>query len=178
MQSVAIATAIAVLLSGCSPDGKDAQLLEGVNIVDVESGEIIPDRDIFIANGKITAIFPSGEEAGLPSRITKVPLRGRYVLPGLVDMHVHVDHSNVPMVFPAYGVTTVLNMRGDMSHLELRDGIATDARWRSSFYTAADYMEGWPQDFSFTVGFDGVDDLSAAVKRRKSDGYDFLKIYK
>jgi len=100
------------------------------------------------------------------------------VVTGLVDMHVHVDHSNVPMVFPAYGVTTVLNMRGDMSHLELRDGIATDARWRSSFYTAADYMEGWLQDFSFTVEFDSVDDLSAAVKRRKSDGYDFLKIYK
>lgn len=63
----------------------------------------------------------------LPPDATRIDGRGRYLLPGLEDAHVHLfDESSIPdfAMYLASGVTTIRNMQGAPLHLRLRDEIA------------------------------------------------------
>lgn len=90
-----------------------------VTIVDVEHGRTIGPRTVLIADGRIAAIgMPA--ESRVPDGALRVDGHGRFVIPGLVDMHVHLfnNASHRPPntwafpLFVANGVTAVREMAG------------------------------------------------------------------
>lgn len=82
-----------------------------VTIVDVQDGENIPHQSVIMQNGYIT-------EIGLTSNIrldkntTVIDATGKYVIPGLWDMHVHLEFAGKDVLpyFVANGVTGVRDM--------------------------------------------------------------------
>lgn len=114
--------------------------LEGVTVIDVVSGARLPDQVVVVRDGRIAAVTPRrGWRASARTRV--IALRGRYVIPGLWDMHVEealplwtaapID-SNADFFHPlllAYGVTGVRDVAGPMPVLRAwREAIARGER--------------------------------------------------
>lgn len=93
--------------------------LEGARIVTMRGDEVIPEGDILIENNRIVAVGPSSTmDAPADARVMDV--RGKTIIPGLVDVHAH-PRSGAQMVpdaawnianHLAYGVTTTRNPSG------------------------------------------------------------------
>ncbi|MDA0748027.1 MAG: amidohydrolase family protein [bacterium] len=62
-----------------------SQILTGAHIIPGDGQDPIPNARIEIENGRITSLTPNG-----PSTASTLDLEGRYLLPGLIDTHVHI----------------------------------------------------------------------------------------
>ncbi|MQA08358.1 MAG: amidohydrolase family protein [Pseudonocardiaceae bacterium] len=63
-------------------------LLDNATVLDVEAGELLPDRRVLVRDGEIAEV--GGREVTAPPDTRVVDLAGRTLLPGLIDAHVHV----------------------------------------------------------------------------------------
>jgi len=86
-------------------------------IVDVTGGPAVQDQTVVIDRGRITGIGPAATTA-IPAGADVVDATGRYLIPGLWDMHAHswTDRQTRENIFPlyvAFGVTGVRDMTAD-----------------------------------------------------------------
>ncbi|MFQ5792125.1 MAG: amidohydrolase family protein, partial [Acidobacteriota bacterium] len=77
--------------------------LTHVNVVDVRSGDIARDVTVVLRDGKIASV---GAGEG-PADAEVIDLKGRYLLPGLMDAHTHLDDLSAARRALESGVTTV-----------------------------------------------------------------------
>lgn len=149
-------------------------VLTDARVVDVEEGRVLPNRALVIEDGRIVSV---GAEDGLaPSdAAVALDLDGRYVAPGLADMHVHVDAGATPLLL-TNGVTTVRVMMGTEDALAWK-AAAEDAPgaalrvWVTGPLLAGDPVP-WPHELIETP-----EAGRASVVRQADAGYDFVKIY-
>lgn len=187
--------AAAALLAACSPDAPespvdragspeqrlhadptdDVAAFVGVTVVPMDRERLLPDQTVLVAEGLITGIGPSAEVA-VPPDATRIDGRGKFLMPGLAEMHAHIPGSgnrryaeNVLYLYVANGVTTIRGMAGDPLHLELRERIATGRLPGPTIYAAAPGISG---DNAPTPA-----DAERAVGARLEDGYDLLKVF-
>ena len=104
--------------------------------------------------------------------------QGKYVMPGLSDMHMHIDHPDILNVNLAYGITTVMNYRGLPEHLILKEASSRNEIFSPHIYTTGDYMEGYPATMPGFMSFDKAEDARESVRTQKEKGYDFIKVYR
>ncbi len=106
-------------------------VLNGVTIVDTRTGALKPNQAIVIDGGKIVRIGNAGIfETGGTAKL--VDARGKYVVPGFMDMHIHaVDSANLhPSFFPlliANGVTAFREESVTPANVELGKKVNEDA---------------------------------------------------
>ena len=170
---------IITLAIGCAPDRENVRfdlVLLGGNVIDVASGETLRNRDIWIIGDRIDSITPGGEKK-VPQGTETIDVRNHYVVPGLVDAHVHLDHVDELELYTALGVTTVFNMRGLPRHLEWRDAIARGELDGPTIYTAGDYMDGYPPYMQPLMSFDNPEEAAISVREQRDAGYDMIKVY-
>jgi imidazolonepropionase-like amidohydrolase len=88
--------------------------LTHVNVVEMQRGSILRDQTVVIADGRIASVGPTSG-ATIPRGTVQRSYRGRYVIPGLWDMHAHLGMSgrNSLGLYLANGVTGVRDMGGD-----------------------------------------------------------------
>jgi imidazolonepropionase-like amidohydrolase len=105
----------------------DKVILEHVEIIDGTGAAPIPDQNISIAAGKITAISPGADESAIDGT-TILNLRGYSVMPGIVGMHNHLFYLAVPNLRPdgSYDRPTVFSqMSFSAPRLYLANGVTT-----------------------------------------------------
>ncbi len=111
------------LLAGCASatigsSATDADLvITRVSVVDVEQGALVPGQDVLIKATRIIGVVPQGKTQ-LPTGVRTVDGRGRYLIPGLWDMHVHLHGSGNPTgvelpLLVAHGTTGVRVLNAD-----------------------------------------------------------------
>ena len=113
-----IIVATLLMVSACS-DPADL-IIHDANIVDVETGEIQQNKSIEIRDGEIAGIYD--QQADLAADET-INASGKYVIPGLWDMHVHfrggdslaAENKALLDLYVANGVTTVRDAGGDLT---------------------------------------------------------------
>lgn len=119
-------------------------LIRNANIVDVKSGEILTRRSILIHGDRIQLIAPS-----IPARRAEiVDARGKYVIPGLWDMHVHLwyKQNQFPM-FLAWGITGVRDMGSNLDQVKRwRGEIKSGALLGPHIETCGPPVDGAPSD--------------------------------
>ena len=95
-----------------------------VSVVDVDAGRILDDRTVIIEGSRIHSVGPGS--APVPADATVVDGRGRFLMPGLWDMHVHLGmagRSSLALLL-ANGVTGVRDMGGGFDQVRSwRDSI-------------------------------------------------------
>lgn len=117
----------AFLVTQAAADTAASTALTGVTLIDGTGAAPQPGQTILLKGERISAIFPDGSQA-LASDVTRVDLTGRYVIPGLIDTHVHVAtdpskedtrvRSERRLKKALYGgVTAVRDMAGDVRTL-------------------------------------------------------------
>jgi len=98
-------------------------LLNGVTIVDTQTGKLTRNQSVAIDNGKIAQIARAGAiKAGAGTKV--IDARGKYLAPGYLDMHVHSLNDADPTasleLMLANGVTGVRQMSGSPELLQRR----------------------------------------------------------
>ncbi|MDB3899657.1 amidohydrolase family protein [Luminiphilus sp.] len=64
-------------------------IIKGANLLDVMTGELVKDHVVLVNDGRIARISPT-RSADLPAGVDVIDLQGHTLLPGLIDMHVHL----------------------------------------------------------------------------------------
>ena len=108
----AFCAAIALWTTACAGTQQRPTLaIEHVTVVDVVDGRLSPDQTVLISGRRIQSVSASGE-VRVTGGTELLDGRGRYLIPGLWDMHVHVDLADLPILV-AFGITGVRDMGGD-----------------------------------------------------------------
>ena len=81
--------------------------------------EVRTSQTVVVRDGWITAVGPTGQ-ATYPAGATVVDGAGRFLIPGLSDMHAHVYSEAELLLYVAHGVTRIRNMWGSHTALAMR----------------------------------------------------------
>ncbi len=151
--------------------------IKNVHVISMDSPEIIYNQNVLIENSVIKKIMPDSYFS-VPPNTTIINGNNKYLIPGLSDMHMHIDHPDILKVNLAFGITSVMNYRGLPEHLELREKANTNQIFSPNIYTTGDYMEGYPATFPGFLSFNSPEEAKLSVRKQKELGYDFIKVYR
>ncbi len=148
----------------------------GATVLPMDREGELRDATVLVAGGRIMAVGPAAEVA-VPEGAQVVDGHGRFLMPGLVDMHVHTWFPTDLPLFVANGVTTVRNMFGAPLHVGWRDEIAAGRLFGPTLVTAGPIVDGDPPVWPGSRVVTTPDDARAAVREHVEGGYDFVKVY-
>lgn len=153
-----------------------------VNVIPMDRERILRDQTVIVREGRIAEIGDASK-VRVPSDAVRVEARGKYLIPGLVDMHTHLMSDDAfpdelapdeLRIMVANGVTTVRFMIGTPELLVLRSRAAAGEIVAPTIYVASPHLTGREQGNDFVVNT--PDEAREAVRRSKAAGYDFIKI--
>ncbi|MEO8452592.1 MAG: amidohydrolase family protein, partial [Gemmatimonadota bacterium] len=155
------------------PDSTAVVAFVDVNVVPMDQERLLERQTVVVRSGRIVSIGPVATTA-IPLGAIRVDGRGKYLLPGLADMHTHLRESEAEnsaqlRVFLANGVTTILSLRGIPQHIELRRRVAGGEVLGPTIYTSGPFVN--------EPDVKTPDDVEQAVVEQKRAGYDFIKIH-
>jgi len=159
---------------GAQEVGTEPTVFMHVSVLTMESDSALHDRAVVVEDGRITWIGPS-DDVEFPDGARRIEAAGRWLMPGLADMHVHMDASDIPL-FLANGVTTVREMNGSDRHVALRDSIERGLRPGPRMLIASSLLAGEEQPWRHEL----IEDAQAAyaiAHAAREAGYDYLKVY-
>ena len=140
------------------------------------TGPIVRDATVVISDGRIASIG----SAGPPPSAEIVDGRGKFVIPGLWDMHVHLSWSTSSAlpVFVANGVTTVRDMGSTLGEIDdWRTRIAAGLLTGPRIFRVGPILNG--QSFNKYQMVPGNPDETRGVARAlKYIGVDFIKVHR
>jgi Amidohydrolase family len=150
-------------------------VLTNVNIVSMDSNRVIYNQNIFLNQGKIVNI--TSDTIPINNEYKILEAKGKYILPGLIDMHAHIfDRTDLPQ-YLSYGVTTVRNMMGFPMHLRWKKQWESNQFPGSRLITASPTLNSGNDTGPFHKNIDTPDEARLAVEKYADAGYDFIKVY-
>ena len=144
-----------------------------VTVVPMDRERVIEHQTVIVRDGRIASISPAATTR-VPADAQRIDGRGRFLMPGLAEMHGHVPAQSGPfaeatmLMFVANGITTVRGMQGSPYHLELRDAISRGELLGPTFYAAGPQLDARRAATPAAA--------VAAVLEQKAAGFDLLKI--
>jgi cytosine/adenosine deaminase-related metal-dependent hydrolase len=159
-----------------SADPPSAIAVVGVNVVPMDGERVIPRQTVLVRGDRIVAVGMT-DDVAVPNGALRIDGSGQYIVPGLVDAHVHLsrtmswaparpDFGDGPL-YLANGVTTVINLGGSPEQLEWRRRVAAGALIGPTIYTSGEFINeprmATPQQ------------IEDAVRAQKAAGYDLVK---
>ncbi len=171
--SAVLAVLAAVACGSKRPTGV---ALVGATLIDGSGGPTRPDAVIVVRGGKIEAVS-SRAEFSLPKNTTEIDLRGKWIVPGLIDAHAHVAPWALPR-YLAWGVTTVRDVHGAKDTiLALRQLANLGGISSPRIYSAGAMIDGRPTTYADAIGVDDGSDARKAVDQLSVAGVDYIKVY-
>jgi imidazolonepropionase-like amidohydrolase len=163
-------------LAACRRSSPDGVALVGATLFDGSGGPLLSNSVVVVRGGRIESV---GTRAGfqLPARTREVDVTGRWIIPGLIDAHAHVEPWALPR-YLAWGVTTVRDVHGTLdSVLRLRARVNLGAVAGPRIYSAGAMIDGLPTTYPDAIGANSPRDARKAVDRLVNAGADLIKVY-
>jgi imidazolonepropionase-like amidohydrolase len=156
-----------------------ALAITNTTVIDCTGAAAKPNTTVLVDNGRITAVEPS-DGLELPAGARVVDGRGRFLIPGLWDMHGHLTDATED-AFPLLimnGVTGVRDMGGDLARIDRwREEIKTGARVGPTIIRAGPFVDGPKDGVTNRLTVSTVDEARRAVRELESNGVDFIKVH-
>jgi imidazolonepropionase-like amidohydrolase len=172
-----------------------ATAILGATVVPLDRPGTLPGWGVLVRDGTVVEMRPA-EELPIPDGAEIVRAEGRYLLPGFVDMHVHIGFpallqpadsldreslieecaQDLPL-YLANGVTTVRNMSGAPFHLRLAAEIEAGRVLGPRLRTTSPILDGSPPVWSFSPEITDPSQARGAVKGIRDEGYEAIKVY-
>jgi imidazolonepropionase-like amidohydrolase len=162
--------------AGCRQSPPDGIALLGATLLDGSGGPPLPDATVVVRRGRVESV---GTRSGftLPPRTTAIDVSGRWIMPGLIDAHGHIERWALPR-YLAWGVTTVRDLHGQIdSILHLRHEVNLGAVRGPRIYSAGAMIDGLPTTYPDALGANTPQDARRAVDRLVNAGADLIKVY-
>jgi imidazolonepropionase-like amidohydrolase len=140
----------------------------------MDSEHVLRNQTVLVKNGSIVAVDDANKVA-IPSDAMVIDGSGKYLLPGLADMHVHTAPSDF-LLFLANGITTVREMNGSADHLKWRAQLASGELLGPHLFVASTMIAGEKQRYRHVL-VTTPDEAAKVVKEFAVQGYDFIKVY-
>jgi imidazolonepropionase-like amidohydrolase len=167
-----------LLLSALSCIAQAAEppvLFRNATVITMDGGSVLAKHDLLVQDGRIAQISPTGT-ASAPEGTTVVDGTGRFLLPGLAEMHAHIPGpepagyaEDLLTLFAAHGITTIRGTLGQPLHLELRSRIERGELIGPRLFTSGPSINGNTAPDAATA--------ERMVREQKAAGYDFLKLH-
>jgi hypothetical protein len=171
--TLVLALAASCALAAQTPPQETTSITH-VIVIDVTTGKKLPDQTVVLQAGRILSVSASGSANPPQGRIFDV--HGSFLIPGLWDMHVHIqDLEDLPL-YIANGVTGVRLMFGARDTNELRAKLATVPVSPEIIFGSA-IVDGDPPVWPGSIIVNKPDEARRTVDNIKSGGADFVKIY-
>jgi imidazolonepropionase-like amidohydrolase len=185
VSGLALLVSSAILLAcSCSSAPPPSLAISHVTLIDGTGAAALPDMTVLVADERIAAIGPS-KSLFVPRGTKTLDATGKFLMPGLVDMHAHLTGASEPtgsreFILPlllANGITTVRDMGGDLDALlMLRHEIESGKLQAPQIFFAGPYLDGSPPFFQpslvVTNSAEAADDVHSLISR----GTDFIKV--
>jgi imidazolonepropionase-like amidohydrolase len=139
----------------------------------------LPRQSVIVEGERISRIGPANTTR-IPPNAVQIDGRGKFVIPGLADMHVHLEYFDKPdflALFVVNGVTFVRNMDGRSFILDWKRRAAAGSLMSPRISTAGPLLDGNPPVRPDNTVVATADEARAAVNLQASTGYDFVKTY-
>jgi len=165
-----------ILISILQLNAQERILIKGANLIQVEPFKVLDNHDVLIEGSIISEISPL-IQLNESDSVTTIKANGKYLIPGLVDSHVHMDQwatgaiFSDSLIYTLNGVTTVLNLRGNHEVLALRDALKQNKNegLHPNLYTSGRFIN---QPY-----FNSPEEVEAEVTAQYDAGYDIIKMH-
>ncbi len=155
-------------------------MITNVSLLAADGESMIPGQSILLQKGKIAAI---GTQLTAPENTTLVDGSGKFLIPGLVDSHVHLEDSpNDLLLYLANGITHVRDMGGVTKYLTWRQQLRQDFVGPDIYITSekVNSLSGIEAIFnSWTrtrINISSPAQANQLVEELKNEGFDAIKI--
>jgi imidazolonepropionase-like amidohydrolase len=153
----------------------DMLVFRNVNVIPMTNDKVLTGQNVIVENGRIVSI--GRQLAKLPDGTKVIDGTGRYLAPGLAEMHGHIPPPNAPpnvvddtlFEYVAAGITTVRGMLGHPGQLALRERSAKGEIAAPNLYLAGPSFNG--------NSVNSVEDAVKKVRDQKREGWDLLKVH-
>jgi len=171
------------LVLACVSRKPDGIALVGGTLIDGSGGPPLPHSAVVVRGGRIESVG-TADGFTLPPRTTQLNVSGHWIIPGLIDGHVHLIDPQAGVLawsiprYLAWGVTTVRDAHGPSKRIfALRDELNQGRRLGPRMYAAGAMIDGAPATYPDAMEAQRPADARRAVDRLVSDGADFIKLY-
>ena len=152
-------------------------LITHVNVVSVADGRLVQDSTVSISGDTITGVTPYSTP---PRDAQVVDGSGRFLIPGLWDMHAHTEATGESwlQLYVANGVTGIRDMGSSVDViLGLRDATASGRLLGPRIFAAGPILDNAPGDWPFRLRVKTAEEGRAAVQMLKRRGVDLIKVH-
>ena len=147
-----------------------------VNVVPMDEERVLEGQTVIVKDGRITEIG-NASSVKIPDGATQIEGEGKYLMPGLAEMHGHIPPPSQPkeyiesvlFMYVANGITTVRGMLGHDGQLELKEKANASEIISPTLYLAGPSFSGG--------SVSSVDQAIEKVRRQKEEGWDLLKVH-
>ncbi len=143
-----------------------------VTVVPMDSNRVLRGQTVLVEQGRIRSVGPVAD-VDVPAGATTLDGTGKYLMPGLAEMHGHMPGGDVEemvmFLYVANGVTTVRGMLGQDGHLELRRKANAGEIVAPTLYMAGPSFNG--------NSVSSPAQAAQKVRAQKDQGWDLLKIH-
>jgi hypothetical protein len=183
--AISVLSAFAILfLISCSASNSATIAITHVTVIDATGAAPKPDSSVIVQGTNILAVGPTATTP-VPRGAKVVDGSGKFLIPGLADMHIHLTGAGEPtgsrdFIFPlliANGITTVRDMGGKVEYLKaLRAEVDSGKRLGPQIFFTGPYLDGNPPSFQPSIVVQKAAEGVAAVQKLHSEGVDFIKV--
>lgn len=178
------------LIATLAPSVLDAQstvtAFVNANVIPMDRERVLADQTVVVRDGRIAALGDAASTP-VPDGATRIDARGKYLIPGLAEMHAHIppppatppgdfdwdafnrNTENVLFLYVAAGITTVRGMLGHPSHLPLRERVERGELVGPRIWTSGPSVNG--------NSVQTVERAREVPAEQKAAGFDFIKIH-
>ena len=158
--------------------GDSVVVFTNVSVLPMDSNRELRNQTVVVTGARISALGPA-TSVSIPAGARRIDGRGKFLMPGLAEMHAHVQgpqaanademNRDIMFLYIANGITTIRAMLGAPNQLILRNQLNSGEVLGPTMYVAAPSLNGNSAPTPETA--------ARLVRAHKSAGYDLLKIH-
>jgi imidazolonepropionase-like amidohydrolase len=175
MRTHPLLAAAAVLLSCASAGAQEVTVFRNVSVIPMDSERVLDAQTVVVRGERIESVG-AASATQIPAGARVIDGNGRFLVPGLAEMHAHVPTDEdqryveeVLFLYVANGVTTARGMLGAPEHITLRERLSKHEVLGPRLFTSG------PSLNDQSVG--SPDEAARIVREQARAGYDFVKVH-
>ncbi|HEY7566040.1 MAG TPA: hypothetical protein VH762_00605, partial [Gemmatimonadaceae bacterium] len=167
---------LAAISRSVRPIAEGTVALTGATLVDGTGREAVPNATVVVANGRVAAAGPSAATP-VPAGARRIDVRGKTIVPGLWDMHTHLNQLEWAPVYLAAGVTTVRDMGNEIPFILALRGVVDSGRALGPRMLLAGLVDGGGPNAFGALNATTPEEGRDVVRHYHELGFQQMKLY-